>query len=59
MSARQRLNGVYAWGAVVWAGIFGAVANSWWAFGVGLSARLGLYAWAGPIRLAPDRRPGR
>jgi hypothetical protein len=59
MHARQKLNGVYAWGAVVWAGIFGAVANSWWAFGAGLAVLLGLYTWAGSIRLAPDRRTGR
>jgi hypothetical protein len=56
MNARQKLNQVYATGAIVVAAVVGAALNSWWAFGVGLAVLLGLTAWGGSIRLAPARR---
>ena len=59
MTARRKLNQIYASAAVIWAALVGAVANSWWAFGVGLGVLLGLYTWGGSIRLTPARRLGR
>jgi hypothetical protein len=59
MHARQKLNQIYASGAIVVAAAVGAALNSWWAFGVGLAVLLGLNTWCGSIRLAPARRMGR
>ena len=59
MNARQKLNQIYATGAIVLAAVVGAALNSWWAFGVGLAVVLGLHVWGGSIRLAPARRPVR
>ena len=51
MTVRRKLNQVYATGAVALAAFVGAVFQSWWAFGVGLVALLGLNVWGGSIRL--------
>lgn len=59
MHARQKLDQIYATGAIVVAAVIGVGLNSWWGFGVGLAILLGLNTWGGSIRLAPARRPGR
>ncbi len=52
MSARRKLNQLYATGAALAAGWFGLGFQSWWAFGVALAALVGLNVWGGNIRLA-------
>lgn len=52
MSARRKLNQLYATGAVVVAGLLGLAAQSWWAFAAFLVLLLGLQVWGGSIRLA-------
>ena len=51
MAARQKLNQLHATGAVVLAAFVGVGFQSWWAFGLGLAALLGLNVWGGSIRL--------
>ena len=66
MNARQKLNRIYATGAIVVAAVVGAGPNSWWAFGVGLAVLLGLNTrggrpgWPRPAgRGSEGRRPAR
>ena len=56
MGVRGKLNQLYATGAVALAAFVGAVFQSWWAFGVGAAALLGLNVWGGSIRLGPSSR---
>lgn len=44
MHARQKLNQLYATGAIVLAAMIGVGLNSWWAFGAGPAVLLGLNA---------------
>ncbi len=52
MSARRKLNQLYASGAAILAGWLGLVFQSWWAFAAVLVGMLALNVWGGTIRLA-------
>jgi hypothetical protein len=52
MSARRKLNQLYATGAMLLAGFLGLVFQSWWAFAAFLIGGVGLNVWGGNIRLA-------
>lgn len=52
MSARRKLNQLYATGAAALAGLLGLAFQSWWAFGAFLIGLIGLNVWGGSIRLA-------
>jgi hypothetical protein len=54
--ARQKLNAVFAGGAVVLAGYAGALFHSWWAFAACLLAILWVHVHHRSIRLAGRRR---
>jgi hypothetical protein len=55
MRVREKMNGLYAVGAVVLAGYVGLVANSWW-FAIVLVLGLALNLYMGNIRLVSGRR---
>jgi hypothetical protein len=55
-SARHKLNGAYFKGSLLFAALFGWVAESWTVFWIALAVTLGCCLYSGEIRPTSSRR---